>query len=178
MRRIAIDMDEVIVDILPKYLGLYHQQYGILLGKEDYWGKKIYQVPGAHDLRSHLHTMGFFADLPVMEGSQEVIRELMENFDVFIVTAAQEFRNSLPDKHDWLHRHFPFIPWQNFVFCGDKSIILADYMIDDHAFNLETFQGKGLLYTASHNIDETRYTRVNNWEEIRGFFRGELGKSA
>ena len=102
----------------------------------------------------------------------------MENFEVFIVTAAQEFRNSLPDKHDWLHRHFPFIPWRNFVFCGDKSIILADYMIDDHVFNLETFQGKGLLYTASHNIHETGYTRVNNWEEIRAFFRLELEKSA
>ncbi len=177
MRRIAIDMDEVIADILPKYLGLYHQQYGILLRKEDYWGKKIYQVPGAQDLRTHLHTEGFFADLPVMEGSQEVVRELMDHFEVYIVTAAQEFRNSLPDKHDWLGRHFPFIPWQNFVFCGDKSIIRADYMIDDHVFNLETFQGKGLLYTASHNIQETRYTRVNNWEEIRTFFRQELEKS-
>jgi len=39
-------------------------------------------------------------------------------------------------------------------------------MIDDHAFNLETFDGEGILYSAPHNACETRFTRVNNWSEI------------
>ncbi len=178
MQRIAIDMDEVIADIMPKFLDLYHQQFGIQLEREQYWGKKIYTVPGAHDLRQALYHPGFFADLPVVEGSQEAVRALMDHYEVFIVTAAQEFRNSLADKHDWLLRHFPFIPWKNFVFCGDKSIIQADYLIDDHAFNLETFSGHGLLYTAPHNIHEDRFTRVNNWAEVRAFFDAQLEKSA
>ena len=109
----------------------------------------------------------------MIEGSQEGVRWLTERYDVFIVTAAMEFRNSLEDKFDWLQRHFPFLHWKNFVFCGDKSIIRADYMIDDHPFNLEAFQGKGLLFTASHNVAEQRFTRVDNWEEVRSFFEGE-----
>ena len=60
--------------------------------------------------------------------------------------------------------------------CGDKSIISADYMIDDHAFNLKVFQGKGLLFTASHNIGETEFERVNNWEEVKIFFDKEKAK--
>ncbi|HMQ89055.1 MAG TPA: 5'(3')-deoxyribonucleotidase, partial [Flavilitoribacter sp.] len=70
----------------------------------------------------------------------------------------------------WLADHFPFIHWKNIVFCGDKSIIKADYMIDDHVKNLLNFDGKGLLFTASHNAEETRFTRVNNWREVEGFF--------
>lgn len=173
-KRIAIDMDEVIADVGPKFLDLYEREIGIRLAKDDYWGKKIYQINGADRIREFLFDRGFFADLPVMPGSQEVVHELMEDFDIFITTAAMEFRHSLEDKYDWLLQHFPFIPWKNYVFCGDKSIIGAHYMIDDHAFNLHTFRGKGLLYTASHNIHETEFTRVNNWEEVREFFHHEL----
>lgn len=172
-KRIALDMDEVIADVQPKFLDLYELEFGHRPNKEDFWGKKIYQVNGADQIRERLFDKGFFADLPVMPGSKEVVRELMEHYDIFITTAAMEFRMSLEDKYDWLKKHFPFIHWKNFVFCGDKSIIRADYMIDDHANNLHTFQGTGLLYTASHNIHETAFTRVNNWEEIHSFFRKE-----
>ena len=80
-----------------------------------------------------------------------------------------EFRNSFEDKYDWLQQHFPFIHWKNVIFCGDKSIIDADYMIDDHVFNLKTFKGHGILFTASHNIHESAYTRVNNWLDVEAF---------
>jgi len=175
-KRIAVDMDEVIADVRPKFLDLYEQEFGQRLNREEYWGKKIYQVNGADRIRNYLYEKGFFADLPVMPGSQEVLRELQENYEIYITTAAMEFRASLEDKYDWMQRHFPFIHWKQFVFCGDKSVIYADYMIDDHVYNLRVFSGKGLLYTASHNIDEMEFTRVDNWEEIRTFFRGELDK--
>lgn len=111
-----------------------------------------------------------------MENSQEVVKWLHDYYEIIIVTSAMEFRNSLEDKYDWLQNNFPFISWKNFVFCGNKSMILADYMIDDHVNNLVTFKGKGLLYTSTHNIKETRFTRVNNWLEVRAFFEEELRK--
>lgn len=175
-KRIAIDMDEVVADALWKFEQLIERDYGKIFDRKAFSGGKIYDMfpDGQRDkVRGYLFDKGFFIDLPVMENSQEVIRELSENFEIFFTTAAMEFRHSLEDKYDWLLQNFPFVPWKNFVFCGDKSIIRADYMIDDHVHNLETFQGKGLLYTASHNINERRFTRVNNWLEIRAFFREE-----
>lgn len=174
--RIAVDMDEVIAQVLPKFLDLYEAATGQRLRKADYHGKKIYQVEGGLRVRDSLFEPGFFADLPVMPHSQQVLRELSEQYEIFIVTAAQEFRNSLADKYDWLQEHFPFIPWKNYVFCGDKSIIRADYMIDDHPYNLESFQGKGLLFTASHNVAEDRFPRVNTWLEVRDFFQAEQNR--
>ncbi|MEN0005139.1 MAG: 5'(3')-deoxyribonucleotidase [Bacteroidota bacterium] len=174
-KRIAIDMDEVIADVLPKFLDLYEATYGRRPAKEEYWGRKLYKVEGGMALRKHLFEKGFFRDLPVIEGSQEAIKLLMEHCDIYITTAAMEFRASFEDKYDWLAEHFPFIHWKNIVFCGDKSVIRTDYMIDDHSFNLKTFAGTGLLFTASHNAHETGYTRVNNWTEVLEFFEGELG---
>lgn len=175
--RIAIDMDEVIADVVPKFKELFEATFKRKVRKEDYWGKKVYQIEGALHIRKSLQEKGFFADLPVMPDSQEVIRELMEEYEIYIVTAAMEFRNSLEDKYDWMARHFPFIPWQNIVMCGDKSIIGTDFMIDDHIHNLESFSGHGVLFTASHNIHETRFTRVNNWSEVRNLFLEEIPKN-
>jgi 5'(3')-deoxyribonucleotidase len=46
-------------------------------------------------------------------------------------------------------------------------------MIDDHVKNLDTFRGKGLLYTACHNINIDRHTRLNNWDEVVTWFEKE-----
>lgn len=166
-------MDEVIAQVAPKFLDIYQEIYGRRLTREDYWGKKIYQINGAMEIRDRLFEKGFFRDLQVMPGSQEGVRELMKDYDVYITTAAQEFRNCLEDKWDWLQEHFPFIHWKHYIFCGDKSVLGMDYMIDDHARNLASFTGKGLLFTASHNVEENRFTRLNNWTEVVEFFRKE-----
>ena len=135
---------------------------------------EFHALPGGEHLREALFHKGFFADLDLIPGAQEGIQSLLDDgYEIFFVTAAQEFRNSLEDKYDWLLQYFPNVPWRNFVFCGDKSIIGTDYLIDDHAFNLRTFSGKGLLFTAPHNLSETEFTRVNNWSEVLAFFEQE-----
>lgn len=176
-QRIAVDMDEVIANVLPKFLDLYEREFGRRPAKEEYWGKKVYKLKGAMELRKYLFEKGFFRDLPVMKDSQEVLKELQEVYDIYITTAAMEFKYSFEDKYDWLAEHFPFIHWKNIIFCGDKSVFNTDYMIDDHVFNLKTFRGKGLLFTASHNIHQEGYTRVNNWQEVRTFFAAERKKN-
>ena len=61
---------------------------------------------------------------------------------------------------------FPFLTWHQIVFCGSKKILNADYLVDDNPINFEGFVGQGLLYTAHHNLNETRFPRVNNWAEV------------
>jgi 5'-nucleotidase len=58
------------------------------------------------------------------------------------------------------------------VFCGNKSILRADSLIDDLPRNLQRFEGTGLLYTAPHNLGATGFTRVNNWLEVAEYFAG------
>ncbi len=81
---------------------------------------------------------------------------------------ATEFPQSLSDKQFWLNEHFPFISWQQVVFCGNKNLIKADIMIDDHPKNLDNFSGRTFMFTQPHNIllKPDRHVRVNSWDEI------------
>jgi 5'(3')-deoxyribonucleotidase len=103
-----------------------------------------------------------------MEGSTEVVKELNKKYDLFIVSSAMEFPQSLPEKLEWLMEHFPFLQWQQLVFCGSKTIVKADIMIDDHFKNLDHFLGDTYLFTQPHNIfkETGRHRRVNDWNEI------------
>jgi 5'(3')-deoxyribonucleotidase len=112
----------------------------------------------------------FFADLAVMPDCQEVIRELAARHDVFIVSAAMDVPSSFDAKFRWLQRHFPFIPPAQIVFCGDKGIFDADYLIDDCARHFARFKGRPLLFSAPHNAAESRYPRVDSWKAVRDVF--------
>jgi 5'-nucleotidase len=111
----------------------------------------------------------FFRDLAVMPHSQRVVEQLCTRYEVFIVSAATEFPPSLSQKMDWLGAHFPFISWRNICFCGSKTIISADIMIDDHYKNLDPFKGETtLLFNQAHNAEQPdgRHRRVFDWLEI------------
>ena len=82
-----------------------------------------------------------------------------------------EFPNSFGPKYRWLQRHFPFVPASNYVFCGDKGIVRANYLIDDLSRNFKRFVGQGILYTAPHNLGVSGYPRVDNWRQVADYFR-------
>jgi 5'-nucleotidase len=168
-KRIAVDMDEVMADAIARFQEWYGRDFQSELSLESLRGKHPHEaVAPEHQpvLRAYPNAEGFFRDLPVIKDSQRVMAALAQKYELFIATAAMEFPNSFLDKYQWLERHFSFIPWRNYVFCGDKSILNADYLIDDNAYNFDGFRGEGLLFDAPHNALETRYRRVHGWQEI------------
>lgn len=173
MRRICVDMDEVMADTLYEHLRRYNETYDEALTPEDLVGKNLWEVAPVdrqEQLRAFLDAEDFFADLPLMPDAQPVLKELTQRFEVFIATAAMSVPNSFAAKYHWLQRHFPFIPPTHYVFCGNKNILRADYLIDDLPRNLVRFEGQGLLYSAPHNMAVTGFTRVNNWQEVAEYF--------
>jgi 5'-nucleotidase len=172
--RICVDMDEVMADTLSEHLRRYNQAFDEALTPADLAGKGLWEHTPAErrqQLRAFLDAEDFFEDLPLMPGAQEVLRVLSERFEIYVATQAMTVPNSLGPKYRWLQRHFSFIPPQQYVFCGNKSILRADYLIDDLPRNLERFAGTGLLFSAPHNLAATgNFTRVNNWEEVAAYF--------
>ena len=170
--RIAIDMDEVMADALGELLRRYNAAYAASVVAEQLHGRHLEEwvPPAQREAVEAMYDASFFADLAVMPDCEEVIRELAERHDVLIVTAAMDVPCSFDAKFAWLRRHFPFIPTSNIVFCGDKGVIDADYLIDDRARHFTRFSGSPLLFSAPHNAHETRYPRVSSWQEVRDFF--------
>lgn len=174
-------MDEVMADTMARYLELYNADFGTELTADHFHGHHVFEViDPAHRDRAYEYfgREDFFAAIPVMPGSAEVVRELSEQYEVFITTAAMDVPCSFNAKFKWLQRNFAFIPTSHIVFCGDKSIIAADYMIDDNVRHLGNFRGQPVLYTAPHNVHETRFPRVNNWQEVKAFMAQEREKSS
>lgn len=168
--RLAIDMDEVLTDTLHKFLTLYHRDYGIAMDIHQAPGKELHEnLP--EDMNGqwkvYANEKGFFRDIPPMPDAIETVQALQTRYNVYIVSAAMEFRNSLEDKFDWLGEFFSFIPWTNILFTGDK-IISSDILIDDRVKNLAHFAGRKLLFTSPHNLLIDGYERVNNWKEVAG----------
>lgn len=165
-KSIAIDMDGVIADTAEHFRTWYEKEYGIRIEKEAFIGVPESEALPDGAVRKFVYMPGFFRSVPVMAGAKEAVQKLMQHFDVYIVSAAMEFPQSLAEKYEWLQEHFPFITWNNIIFCGDKSVIGTDYMIDDHVKNLDCCKGKTIMFTAGHNVHIDRHFRVNNWDEV------------
>jgi 5'(3')-deoxyribonucleotidase len=173
MKRIAIDMDDVlaktthvIIDKINEITSSSYTYKELLNGSESL---KLEFYGHYTKYNSFLWEPGFFENIPVNEDAVEVVEKLHKQYEIFIVSAATEFPNSLKEKLTWMEKHFPFITWRNIVFCGHKHMIQADYLIDDHEKNLHTFTGTPLLFTAPHNLHINDFKRVNNWKEIESF---------
>ena len=168
-------MDEVMADTLSEHLRRYNQAFDEALTAGDLAGKGLWESTPAErrtQLRAFLDAEDFFEDLPLMPGAQEVLSGLSSRFEIYVATQAMTVPNSLGPKYRWLQRHFAFIPPINYVFCGNKSILRADFLIDDLPRNLQRFEGTGLLFSAPHNLTASGFTRVNNWQEVAEYFAG------
>jgi 5'(3')-deoxyribonucleotidase len=182
--RIAIDMDEVIVDALAEHLRRYNAAFGARLTPGDLRGRSLERhVPPEHAAATiAMLDESFFETLHPIESAVEAVRALSEDHEIFIATAAMEVPVSFAAKYRWLRAHMPFVPPSHIVFCGDKAVIDADVLIDDSPRHFRRFKGRGLLFSAPHNAHETRYERVDNWEQVLARLsptrRGELRDAA
>ena len=166
--RLAIDMDEVLADTIDKFIEVYRRDHNTEILLQEMNGREFHELlPDTlnHSWRDYINTPGFFRDLKVMPRAQEIVKELCRKYDVYIVSAAMEFRHSLIDKYDWIEEHFPFVDWKHIVFCGYK-IVDVDIMIDDRIRNFTGYKGRPILYSSPHNFYITEYERVDNWTNV------------
>ena len=182
---IAVDMDEVIADALSEHLLRYNRDFPNDFPRPittaDLHGRWIWDFvpPERQDaLVQYMLSEDFFSVLPVMPESQRVLERLQTRYDIYIATAAMEVPSSFNAKFQWLAQHFPFIPSSHIVFCGNKSILHADYLIDDNPRQLRLFQDsrngqisrEGILFGSPANAFVTGFRRVENWLDVEKMF--------
>ncbi len=166
MKQLLVDMDGVLADVYSQFLRLEREETGVSLAPESLHGKL--EAEAFPHYEQHVHSKDFFRMAPVMPGSIEGLRYLNDKYKVVVVSSAMEFPDSLFEKRMWMAEFYPFISWTQLVFCGDKSVIRGEIMIDDHPKNLNHFPGRKILFTQPHNLllpDHT-WQRVSNWKEL------------
>jgi len=167
MKRLIIDMDDVIADATGQFIHYYEKEFGIRVTRESLNHQdEGLGFPGNHDIIQQFpYRETFFQTMQPHEGSQEILEKLNKKYDLYIVSAAMQFPQSLSEKLKWLGEHFSFLHWKQIVFCGSKAVVHGDYMIDDLPYNLETFNGEKFIFSAPHNLHIKTFQRLNNWKE-------------
>lgn len=166
MQRLAVDMDGVLADVYEQFFRYDEKDFGKRRPLEDVVG--VEERKAFPYINEYVYTEGFFRTAPILKDSVGILAALNEVYELFIVSAAMEFPQSLPEKLEWLNEHFKFISWQQIVFCGNKAIIDADIMIDDHFKNLDQFKGITILFSQPHNQlkNSGRHKRAESWEQV------------
>jgi 5'(3')-deoxyribonucleotidase len=166
-------MDGVLADVYPRFFELYEQETGIKKTMDETIGLK--EGEAFPELYRWVQTPGFFRTIPVMPDSQRVLKLLNKAYEILVISMATEFPVSLTDKQMWINYHFPFISWKQVIFCGNKSLIPADLMIDDHFKNLDNFKGETIMFIQPHNVNKTdhQHKTVSSWTEIEKLLLGD-----
>ena len=107
MERLAVDMDGVLADVYEQFFRYDEKDFGKRKPIEDVIG--VEERKAFPYINEYVHAKGFFRTAPLVKDSVEVLTELNKNYELFIVSAAMEFPQSLPEKLEWLNEHFSFL---------------------------------------------------------------------
>ncbi|MFK7765703.1 MAG: hypothetical protein AB8B55_00575 [Mariniblastus sp.] len=82
--------------------------------------------------------IGFFENLEPIEDGIESVQSLLEDFDVYILTAPST-RNphSYMEKRIWIEKYFGYEFTSKLIISPNKGLSIGDYLIDDNV------RGKG-----------------------------------
>lgn len=172
-KSIAIDMDQVLANMFKKLTVTFNEIAGTNMSEEEFIVAPRNQLLPEQEkaLFKAINEPDYFRDFELLDPEAvPVLERLNERFDLFIATAAMDVPGCFTAKYDWLREHFPFIDPQNIVFCGTKSVIHTDYLIDDNPRQLHAFKGTGIIYDMPYNRHVDDFERVVNWQEIEAYF--------
>ena len=110
MQRLAVDMDGVLADVYEQFFRYDEKDFGKRRPLEEVIG--VEERKAFPYINEYVFTKGFFRTVPVVKESVGIVAELNKKYEVFIVSAAMEFPQSLPEKLEWLNEHFTFLNWQ------------------------------------------------------------------
>lgn len=167
---IAVDVDDVIFDLVPRWVSLYNEVSGDKLDYKKINGWKISEMVSPENvsvLFDVLKMDNLYDGIPIIENSFEVLRGLREKGHRIIFATA----GNHPKKEKALEDHGFLTDKNDYVFLRDKGLLRADVLIDDGVHNIISFKGTGVIFTQPWNkYFKARY-RVDNWKQV-GVFLG------
>lgn len=140
-KRILIDMDGVICDLITPWFEAYNKDYQDNLLLEDLvsWdtpnlvkkecGRKIFDY-WTHEL---------FLSLKPIKGAISSIAALVAKGHEVVIVTSPPF-GCANAKYTWLKKHLPFIPYTNIIMASKKHLLQGDVFIDDSPKNVKNMK--------------------------------------
>jgi 5'-nucleotidase len=170
--RLLLDLDGVLVEMLPSLLERYNQDYqdNVSIDQLDSWGLHRHVRPECgKKIYRYLLESGFYRNLPPVQGGPETVRQLHEEgYEIYVVTAAPLLSpTAIWDKQEWIRHYLPFLMEGSprVVFTHHKYLIQGDLLLDDSPENLDRFPQLSVAMDAPYNQGHGDH-RVGSWPEF------------
>lgn len=135
--RILVDLDGIVVDMLPAWLSQYWAEEALdheeELGPEHItsWSVDGF-VANPDGLNRIMNRRGFFEHLAPMDGATDGLKALCDRgHDVWVCTSPGTSVYAPTDKVLWCQRHLPFLPQKKIIIAAHKYVVRGDVLIDD-----------------------------------------------
>ena len=110
-------MDGVLADVETHFIDWYERDYGVKVLREDLLGKPESEgFPDKTAVRKFVNTPGFFRTVPLMKDAVAAVKHLMEEYEVYIVSAAMEFPAIATRKAGMAERIFSIYQLEEYSF--------------------------------------------------------------
>ena len=164
---IAVDVDGVLADIHTPWLARYNKDYNDDFTIQDIksWGiEKYVKKECGKKILGYLGDPSLYEDtLPVLDSRYGVNILRNVGFRVVFVTDAS-FNPNL--KMKWLQKWNFLTDTKDYYEAVDKSLIAADYLIDDRKENVQSAYGKGIIFSQPWNRTLRGYFRLDSWAGV------------
>lgn len=166
---ICVDVDDVCAELVSHWLSLYNEEYDDNLSPEDIldWQVSSFVKPECgKDIFKYIRNENIYDGISPVRGALKYTKLLdKKGYRLIYVTFRGGFSLS-GRKYEWLNRNGFKVDEKDYIETNDKSLIHADYMIDDNWENVTAFRGHGVLYTRPWNKKYNSVYRVNTWKEF------------
>ena len=193
--RIGIDLDECLTEFVFSFLNYHNDKYGTKLSKRDIKLYDLCEFMGCSKNESinrihRFYETSHFKELPVVFGSQNGVRNLSSDNELFIISSRPEYISQQTER--WLEHHF-YNKFSDIVFVNEwgneqysmkrtKSEACAylgvELMIEDNEVNARDCAFRGarvFLIDRPWNQNGKLHSgikRVYDWNEIFESIRG------
>jgi len=175
--RILIDMDGVISDFDGEFLKRWRERYPdkVYVPMEE---RKSFYVKDSYPEELHplvseiLLEAGFFRDMMPMAGAKDALMEMEQmGLELFICTSPLSvYKNCVLEKFEWVDRELGTNWVDRIVLTKDKTLIKADYIIDDKAeiTGVESVPSwEHIIYDRPYNKEGNKKRLTwENWKQV------------
>lgn len=162
---IAVDVDDVCLDLMPNWIKKYNFEYDDSLTKDDIldWNiSKFVKEEAKERIYSYVKDDEIFLSASPIKNSLETILWLKEKHRIVYVTA----NDPLNCKFKWLLDNGFIESVDDLVVAYDKNLIKSSILIDDKYGNVVNRTG-GWLFNQPWNKQYNFKNRVDNWLDIK-----------
>ena len=164
---IAVDVDDVIISLVPIWLYLYNNDYKDNLSKNniiDWQIDKFVKPECGQNIYNYIEDPRIYDLCKPVENSFEAISILREQARIIFVTSATI--GCAGRKYVWLKEHGYINKLEDYVEAKDKYLINYDYLIDDNYANIEYSNKNNYLFSAPWNLKYNYPRRIDGWQKF------------